>query len=87
MLYFKSAQPHAKAESCVHDDLRADKLRKGWGFRVSTWNIDSLTGIAGEIVEALAERRMDVASVQETRWRCSGCRFFGAVTAKGIRWS
>ena len=24
-----AAQPHAKAEGCVHDDLRADKLRKG----------------------------------------------------------
>jgi len=30
-------------------------------------------------VEALAERRMDVACVQESRWRGSGCRFFGAI--------
>ena len=36
-----AAQPDAKAEGCVHDDTpRADKLRKG--FRVGTWNIDSL---------------------------------------------
>jgi len=41
-------------------------------------NIDSLTGRSGELVEALAERRMDVACVQETR-RGSGCRFFGAI--------
>jgi len=41
-------------------------------------NIDSLTGRAGELVEVLAERRMDVVCVQETRWRGSGCRFFGA---------
>ena len=27
----------------VHNDLRADKLRKGWGFQVGTWNVDSLT--------------------------------------------
>jgi len=74
-----TAQPDAKAEGCVHDDLRADKLRKGWSFRVSTWNIDSLTGRAGELVEVLAERRMDVVCVQETRWRGSGCRFFGAI--------
>jgi len=33
-----AAQPCAKAEGCVGDDLRADKLRKGWGFRVGTWN-------------------------------------------------
>ena len=30
-------------------------------------------------MEALAERRMDVACVQETQWRGSGCRFFGAI--------
>jgi len=30
-------------------------------------------------VEALAERRIDVVCVQETRWRGSGCRFFGAI--------
>jgi len=29
-------------------------------------------------VEALAERRMDVAYVQEVWWRGSGCRLFGA---------
>jgi len=68
-----AAQPDAKAEGCFHDDPpRADKLRKGWSFRVGTWNIDSLTGRSGELVEALAERRMDVACVQETRWRGSG---------------
>jgi len=51
-----AAQPCAEAEGCVHDDLRADKLRKGWGFRSGTWNVDSLTGRAGELVEALADR-------------------------------
>jgi len=30
-------------------------------------------------MEALTERRMDVVCVQETRWRGSGCRFFGAI--------
>ena len=51
----------------------------GRPFRVGTWNVDSLTGRLGELVEALAVRRMDVACVQETRWRGSGCRFFGAI--------
>jgi len=73
-------QPDAKAEGCVHDDLlRADKLRKGWAFRVGTWNIGSLTGRSGILVEALVERRMDVACVQEVQWRGSGCRLFGAI--------
>ena len=57
----------------------ADKLWKGSSFRVGTWNVDSLTGRSGELVEALAERRMDVACVQETRWRGSGCMFFVAI--------
>ena len=66
------------AQPFVHDDPpRADKLRKGWPFRVGTWNVDS-----GELVEALAERRIGVACVQETRWRGSGCRFFGAIGKK-----
>jgi len=40
-----AAQPDATAEGCVHDDPHgADKLRRGWSFRVGTWNIDSLTG-------------------------------------------
>ena len=35
-----------------HDDPpRADKLRKGWPFRVGTWNVDSLTGRSSELVE------------------------------------
>ena len=63
---------------CVHDDLRADKLRKGWGFQVGTWNVDSLTGRAGELVQALADREVDVGCIQETRWRGSCCKFFGA---------
>jgi len=75
-----AAQPCAKAEGCVHDNPpRADKLQKGCPFRVGTWNVGSLTGRSGELVEALVERRMDVACVQETRWRGSGCRFFGAI--------
>jgi len=70
-----AAQPYTKAEGCVHDE----EVRKGWHFRVGTWNVDSLTGRSGELVEALADRRMDVACVQETRWRGCGCRFFGAI--------
>ena len=55
-----AAQSCAKAEGCVHDDPpRADGLRKGWSFRVGTWNVDSLTGRSGE-VEALAVRGSDL---------------------------
>jgi len=74
-----AAQPYAKAEGCVYEDpSMADELRKGWSFRAGTWNVDSLTARSGELVEALAERRIDLACVQETRWRGSSCRYFAA---------
>jgi len=78
-----ATQLSAKAEGCVYDDLRADKLQKGWGFRVSTWNVDSLTGRAGQLIEALAYREADVVCIQERRWRGRGCRYF---RAKGKRY-
>ena len=37
---------------------RRDALWEGWGFRVGTWNADSLTGRAGELVEVLADRKV-----------------------------
>ena len=37
---------------------------KAGGFRVGTWNVDSLAGRASELVEALAERKIDVVCVQ-----------------------
>ena len=39
---------------------------------------NSLTGRAGELVEALADREVDVGCIQEMRRRGSGCKFFGA---------
>jgi len=35
------------------------------GFQVGTWNVDSLTGRAGEVVEALSDRKVDVTCIQE----------------------
>jgi len=67
----------------VNDDLRANGLRKGWQFRVGTWNVGSLTGRAGEVVEALSDRKVDVARIQETQWKGSSCKIYGA---KGQRY-
>ena len=47
-----AAQPDAKADGCVHDDLRADKLRKGWGFREYSWwrgSVVERRSLAGEL--------------------------------------
>jgi len=67
----------------VNDDLRCDGLLKGWGFWVSNWNVESLTGRAGKVVEALSDRKVNMACIQETRWKGSGCKFYGA---KGKRY-
>jgi len=56
---WNAAQSCAGVQGCVNDDLRADGLRKGWQFWVGTWNVDSLTGRAGEVVEALSDRKVD----------------------------
>ena len=36
-------------------------MQNGWGLWVNIWNADSLTGRAGEVVEALSDRKVDVA--------------------------
>jgi len=38
---------------CVYDGQKSDKLWKDWVFRVGTWNVDLLTGKAGEVVKVL----------------------------------
>jgi len=45
------AQPCARVQGYVNDNLRADGLWKGWGFWVSTWNVNKI-GRAGKVVEA-----------------------------------
>jgi len=46
-------------------------------------DVDSLTGRAGEVAEALSDRKVDVACIQETRWKGNGCKFY---EAKGKRY-
>jgi len=48
-----AAQPCARVQGYVNDDLRDDGLQKGWGFRVSTWNVDSVTSRADCQMEKL----------------------------------
>jgi len=50
-----------------------DKLQKGWVFRADTWNVDALTGRAGEVVKVLGDRRVSVSCVQKTRGIGSCC--------------
>jgi len=51
-LRLTAAQHCAKAKRCIYEGQKPDKLLKGWIFRDSTWNLDALTGGAGEVVKA-----------------------------------
>ena len=53
------------------------------GLRVGIWNVDSLTGRASEVVEALSYRKVDVACIQETRQKGRGCKFCRAKGCSG----
>jgi len=35
-----TAHLSAMAEGCVQEDMKDDKLQKGWGFQVGSWNVD-----------------------------------------------
>jgi len=78
-----AAQHCVRVRGYINYDLRVDGLWKGWGFRVGAWNVDSLTGRTGEVVQALSDRKAGVACIQETQWKGSGCKFYGA---KGQRY-
>ena len=46
-------------------------------LRVATWNIGSMSGRSGEVVEAMAWRRIHICCLQETRWKGEGARWLG----------
>jgi hypothetical protein len=48
------------------------------GWRFGTWNVGSLSGRSGEVVDEVWRRRVDVCAVQETRWKGEAAKFVGA---------
>ena len=72
------AESGPKGESRKH-------LRK---FRVGTLNVNTLRGRVCEVVETLSRRKVDVCSVQETRYRGGNCRTIkGKDTRYKLYWS
>jgi len=51
--------------------------RKAGDFK-SVPGMFSVTDRAGEVVEALSDRKVDIAHIQEAQWKGSGCKFCGA---------
>ncbi|XP_065315504.1 uncharacterized protein LOC135924376 [Gordionus sp. m RMFG-2023] len=50
--------------------------------RVATWNVGSMTERAGEVVDVLHRRHIDVCCIQETRWKGNGTRMIGKTNEK-----
>ena len=73
----------AKTNGCVHEDMRIHKLQKGWGFRVGTWNVDSLTGRADELIEDTDRHRSSCGTHIKKHNREKGVAgYFGAKDQK-----
>ncbi|ESO05268.1 hypothetical protein HELRODRAFT_171628 [Helobdella robusta] len=53
-------------------DGRTTCRPRGWRF--GTWNVGTLTGRSLEVVEELQRRMVDVAALQEIRWKGEGTR-------------
>ena len=72
-----SRQLHQKREK--QDTLQKVKISslsslKNTHFRVGSWNVGSLKGRAGEVVETMQRREIDVCCIQEVRFSGKGAR-------------
>ncbi|ESO00357.1 hypothetical protein HELRODRAFT_175767 [Helobdella robusta] len=56
------------------------------GWRFGTWNVGTLTGRSLEVVEELQRRKVDVAALQEIRWKVEGTKFVGAKGGRYKLW-
>ncbi|ESN94376.1 hypothetical protein HELRODRAFT_164209 [Helobdella robusta] len=65
-------------------DGRTTCKPRGWRF--GTWNVGTLTGRSLEVVEELQRRMVDVAALQEVRWKGEGTRFVGAKGGRYKLW-
>ncbi|XP_065318841.1 uncharacterized protein LOC135926838 [Gordionus sp. m RMFG-2023] len=59
---------------------------KGDRIRVATWNFGSITGRAGEVIDVLHRRHIDVCCIQEIRWKGNGARLIGKISEKYKFW-
>ena len=57
----------------------AHQRSKSQHVRVATWNVSSMVGRSGEVVDALHRRKIDFCCAQETRWKGESARMLGAI--------
>ena len=51
-------------------------------MRAATWNVSSMLGRSGEVVDALRRRKIDLCCAQETRWKGGSAKMLGAIGRK-----
>ena len=52
---------------------------KSEDVRAATWNVRSMVGRSGEVVEALHRRKIESCCAQETRWKGESARMLGGI--------
>ena len=57
----------------------AHQRSKSQDVRAATWNVSSMVGQSGGVVDALHRRKINVYCAQETRWKGEGVRMLGAI--------
>ncbi|ESN97919.1 hypothetical protein HELRODRAFT_177581 [Helobdella robusta] len=70
----------------VQDTIDGRTTCRPRGWRFGTWNVGTLTGRSLEVVEELQRRMVDVAALQEVRWKGEGTRFVGAKGGRYKLW-
>ena len=57
----------------------ARQRSKSQDVRAATWNVSSMVGRSGKVVDALHRRNIDFCCAQETRWKGENARMLGAI--------
>eukprot|EP00057_Strongylocentrotus_purpuratus_P003042 XP_003725801.1 PREDICTED: uncharacterized protein LOC100892561 [Strongylocentrotus purpuratus] len=75
-----SKQPDAGAVEDQKDKIRHSGSENN--IRVATWNIGSMSGRSGEVVDVMRRRKIDICCLQETRWKGGSARWLGSIGAR-----
>ncbi|KAK3506363.1 hypothetical protein QTP70_000997 [Hemibagrus guttatus] len=75
--------PHCKLVTLSRGGRRVHRQRekrkgKSVGLRIGTLNVGTMTGKGRELADMMERRKVDILSVQETRWKGSKARSIGA---------
>ena len=52
---------------------------KSHDVRPATWNVSSMVGRSGEVVDALYRININLCCAEETRWKGESARMLGAI--------